>query len=111
MIDLFLKSRMKPIEKSCIKYEVVRLYAFGSIVDGRFKKGKSDIDMMVQFDSLKSKKENSRNLLKLWIDLQLILESKVDLITSENIEGEYFKKYLELYKVKIFERNVEVNML
>lgn len=109
MIEPFLKSMMKPIEESCIKHAVVRLYAFGSIVDGRFKKGQSDIDMMVQFDSRKSKKENSRNLLKLWIELQLILDSKVDLISSENIKGEYFKRYLELYKVKIFERNTEAN--
>lgn len=109
MIDQFLKSKMKLIEKLCITHEVVRLHAFGSIVDGRFKRGKSDIDMMVEFDSRKSKKVKSRNLLKLWIDLQSILDSKVDLISSENIEGEYFKKYLELYKVRIFERNTEAN--
>lgn len=109
MIDPFLKSFMKTIEKFCIKHDVLRLYAFGSIVDGRFKKGNSDIDMMVVFDCRKSKKENSRNLLKLWIELQLILDSKVDLISSENIKGQYFKKYLELYKVKIYERNTEAN--
>ena len=93
MIDPFLKSKIKFIEKSCMQHEVIKLFAFGSIVDGRFKRGKSDIDMMVEFDSNKSKKENSRNLLKLWIDLQTILDSKVDLISTENIEGEYFKKY------------------
>lgn len=111
MIDPFLESNMKQIEESCIKHNVVYLYAFGSVVDGRFKKGISDIDMLVEFDSHKSNKENAKNLLKLWIDLQSILDSKVDLISTDNIEGEYFKKYLELYKVKIFERKTEANIV
>lgn len=108
MIDDFLQSKLEEISAVCAKNKVVRLYAFGSVVDGRFKKGKSDIDMLVEFDhQSNSKKENSKHLLKLWMSMQTILESKVDLISSENIQGEYFKKYLNLYKVKIYDRNSE----
>ena len=104
MIDEFLKERLPQVIELCKVNNVLRLYAFGSIVDGRFVKGKSDIDLLVEFDpSNLSKKDRSRNMLKLWIQLQAILESKVDLISNENIEGEHFKKYLELYKTKIFD--------
>ncbi len=110
MIDPFLKTKLSEIREACNTNNVVRLYVFGSVVDGRFKEGKSDIDMLVEFDSNQhSKKENSRNLLKLWMELQAILGAKVDLITTENIQGAYFKKYLDLYKEKIFERNTEVD--
>lgn len=106
MIDDYLESKLNEIKEACNANNVAVLYAFGSIVDGRFEKGKSDIDMLVEFDTQKySKKENSRNLLQLWIELQAILDTKVDLITNENIEGDYFKKYLELYKEKIFEQD------
>ncbi|MEZ5045152.1 MAG: nucleotidyltransferase domain-containing protein [Saprospiraceae bacterium] len=108
MIDNYLNSKLEEIHEACKIYNVVNLYAFGSIVDGRFKKGESDIDLMVEFDSKKfSKKENSKHLLKLWIELQRILDAKVDLITNENIKGEYFKKYLELYKKNIYRKNTE----
>ena len=110
MIDNFLKSKLEQIREVCKVYNVVSLFAFGSIVDGRFRKGESDIDLMVEFDSKKfSKKDNSKHLLKLWIELQRILDAKVDLITNENIKGEYFKKYLELYKENIYKKNTEAN--
>lgn len=104
MIHPYLEEKLPQIINSCNTYDVVKLFAFGSIVDGRFKKGSSDIDLLVEFDDQLSQKEKSRQLLKLWIQLQHILDAKVDLVTNENIEGEYFKKYLQLYKVKIFEK-------
>jgi predicted nucleotidyltransferase len=106
MIDEFIIQNLSEIREVCRKNNVERLYVFGSIVDGRFVKGSSDIDMMVEFNkTLYTKKENSRSLVRLWIQLQTILNTKVDLITSENIEEEYFKKYLRLYKEIVYERN------
>lgn len=105
MIDSFLKSKLEEIKEACKAHNVVSLYAFGSVVDGRFRKGESDIDLLVEFDSKKfSKKDNLRHMLKLWIELQRILDTKVDLITNENIKGSYFKKYLKLYKENIYKK-------
>ena len=104
MIDPYLEEKLPQLIDACNRYNVARLFAFGSIVDGRFVKGSSDIDLLVEFDEQLPPKEKSKQLLKLWIQLQAILESKVDLVTNDNIEGAYFKKYLELYKVKIFEK-------
>ncbi len=106
MIDDFLKSKLPEIIVSCKANNVVRLYAFGSIVDGRFREGKSDIDLLVEFDDKAfTKKENTKHLLKLWIETQHILGVKVDLISSHNIRGKFFKKYLEMYKELIYDRS------
>ncbi|MEN0004440.1 MAG: nucleotidyltransferase domain-containing protein [Bacteroidota bacterium] len=111
MIDEYLQSKLEQVKKACQANQVLRLYAFGSIVDGRFEKGRSDIDLMVEFDTAKfTKKDNAKHLLKLWIALQAILKTKVDLITNENIEGEHFKKYLELYKEKLYDRSTYTSL-
>lgn len=112
MVDEFLIKHLADIKDICVKNNVERLYVFGSIVDGRFIKGKSDIDMLVEFnEELYSKKENAKSILKLWIQLQSILDTKVDLITNDNIEEAYFKKYLTLYKEIIYDRQIEAQHL
>ena len=104
MIDQFLLEHLDKVKIACKECNVSKLYAFGSIVDGRFVKGKSDVDLLVEFDrKMMSNHEISKALLKLWIRLQGILNCKVDLITSNNIKGHYFKKYLNLYKELIYD--------
>ena len=110
MLDNFLIKNLNSINKACDKYNVERLYVFGSIVDGRFIEGKSDIDMLVEFSDIHTSSDQKPDmLLKLWIRLQSILESKVDLIVNENIDDEHFIKYLNLYKQLVYERIREVN--
>ena len=109
MIDPFLSRHLPQVKKACLNNNVMKLYAFGSIVDGRFILGKSDIDMLVEFDTKTyTKKENSRYLFKLWVELKSIFKCKVDLITNDNIIGEYFEKYLDQYKEIIYDRT-EIN--
>jgi len=112
VIDEFLVQNLSKISKACEKNGVAKLYAFGSIVDGRFVHGKSDIDLLVEFpENQQDKKANSKNLLLLWMELQGILETKVDLVTTDTIKGEHFKKYLELYKELIYEKKSEYHRL
>lgn len=106
MIDSHLQSHLPEIKAKCLFHDVSKLYAFGSVVDGRFNYGTSDIDFLIEFENESfTKQEISRKILLLWIDFQEILNSKVDIILNKNIKGRYFKKYLELYKVLIFDKN------
>jgi len=106
VIDEFLTTKLEDIAKACETKGVARLYAFGSIVDGRFVHGRSDIDLLVEFqEEEEDKKVNSKNLLILWMELQGILDTKVDLVTTDTIKGDHFKKYLELYKELIYEKS------
>lgn len=103
MIDKYLLDRMEDVVYICKKNNVKKLFAFGSIVDGRFISGKSDIDFMLEFDHKKnSKKARAKHLLIVWLEFQNLFNCKVDIVTIENIEGKYFKKYLDLYKVEIY---------
>lgn len=102
MIDDYLNQRMESIHELCQQHGVAKLYAFGSIVDGRFEAGKSDIDLLVEFIS-EDQKQTAKALFLLWIGLQNLLACKVDLITSDGVKGKYFKKYMKLYKELIYE--------
>lgn len=104
MLDPFLLRHIDKIKKECTINEVKRLYAFGSIVDGRFVEGKSDIDFLIEFGHNISEKEQAEHLLKMWISLQNILGCKVDLVSKTTVNGEFFKKYLQIYKELIFEK-------
>ena len=99
--DYFL-NRIAQITSICQKYKVKKLYAFGSIVDGRFVEGESDNDLLIELHPY-GKKEENKTLINIWFDFQEILNCEVDLITKKSIKGKYFKKYLELYKELVFE--------
>ena len=101
MLHDYFSSRLQDITELCEKHKVKKLYAFGSIVDGRFVEGKSDIDLLVELRP-RSDEEKARTLLKIWLDFQRTLNCEVDLITPNCIRGKYFKKYLSLYKELIF---------
>ncbi|GAA0890617.1 hypothetical protein GCM10009122_02950 [Fulvivirga kasyanovii] len=104
-MDPFLLKHIDEIQLECQKNGVSKLYAFGSVVDGRFKPGKSDIDLLVEFDSNEvSQRDQAKCMLRLWINLQNLLNSKVDLVSKGTVNGKFFKKYLELYKELIFEK-------
>ncbi len=109
MIDSYLADRLGTIRYVCLEYNVSKLYAFGSIVDGRFKVGISDIDFLIEFDEkVLSKREISKNLFIIWIKFQEVLNSEVDLIFNKKVKGKYFKKYLELYKVLVYDNQLNV---
>lgn len=102
MLHESIHARLAEIGVVCEKYAVQKLYAFGSVVDGRFVEGKSDIDLFVEFHPIGTAEKN-QSLVNLWFDLEALLSCEVDLVTPESAKGAFFIKYLELYKVLIFE--------
>lgn len=111
MIDPYLLQHIDEIKLECKKNAVSKLYAFGSIVDGRFQHGKSDIDLLIEFDENEiSKKEEAKYMLKMWMALQKLLNCKVDLVSKRTVNGEFFKKYLALYKELIFDNESHKKM-
>lgn len=45
-----LLEKEKEVAKLCRKYNVERLYVFGSVVDGTFNSLESDLDFLVTFN-------------------------------------------------------------
>ncbi|WP_343671500.1 nucleotidyltransferase domain-containing protein [Chitinophaga sp.] len=103
-MDRYLTDRLPAIREACLLHKVKVLYVFGSVVDGRFRPGESDVDMWVELKRMEKRKQ-AGSLLQLWLKLQEILDCEVDLLPKNAIRGEVFKKYLDMYQVKVFDAN------
>ncbi|MFB6457149.1 nucleotidyltransferase family protein [Chitinophaga sp. Hz27] len=96
-----LKDRLPALRVFCESHGIAELYAFGSVIDGRFRPGSSDIDLWIDLRPDPAV-ETARRLLRIWLGLQDLLACKVDLVLKEGIRGETFKKYLSIYQVRIY---------
>jgi len=86
--------KIKEVTALCEKYRVKRLDVFGSIANSSFKEEKSDIDFIVQFQSLEPA-EHSRCYFGLLEELQDLFMRDIDLIESVALQNPYFIKSIE----------------
>ncbi|RAJ82020.1 putative nucleotidyltransferase [Chitinophaga dinghuensis] len=101
MMHAQLKDKLPAVRAFCESHAIGELYAFGSVIDGRFRPGESDIDLWMDLLPLTGVEE-PRRLLHIWIGLQEILNCEIDLILKKEIRGATFIKYLGLYQVRIY---------
>ena len=85
-IDRYLSD----IKRLCVLYNVRTLYAFGSVLSDQLT-DKSDIDFIVDFDSIELKKY-ADNYFNLKFSLQDILKRPIDLLVEKAIRNPYFKQ-------------------
>ena len=102
MMHTYFSDRLPAIREACLQHQVKELYVFGSVIDGRFRPGESDVDMWVELKHM-TKIEQARTLMRIWLSFQQILSCEVDLITKSCIRGVNFKRYLQHYQVKVFD--------
>lgn len=86
----------------CKSHNVKYLYAFGSSTDERFDPKNSDIDLLVEIDSL-DPIDRGEKLLSLWDLFENFFNRKVDLLTESSIRNPYLKKSIESTKVLIYD--------
>ncbi len=101
-IDPYIQMKLKALEQICQRYGVVKLYAFGSIVNGRFNPTTSDIDLIVEINE-KRPIERGKKLLDLWDELEDLFDRKVDLISNPEIENPYLRKTIDRSKVLLYD--------
>ena len=84
----------------CRKYNVRKLFAFGSVLTDKFN-DESDIDLMVDFD-----KQAVKDLFLTYFDFKYSLEDifgrKVDLLEEQPIKNFYLRKSIENTKTLIY---------
>jgi hypothetical protein len=88
MIELLQKNRPE-IEQLCRRHHVRRLELFGSAVKDNIDKTSSDIDLLVEFESLEQG-AYADHYFDLLEDLQALLGMNVDLVVSRSIKNPYF---------------------
>jgi len=86
----------------CKSHHVKQIYAFGSTVTGDFDPGKSDIDLLVEFDE-PDPIERGEKILSLWDKLEALFKRKVDLLTNPNIRNPYLRQSVNESKVLIYD--------
>lgn len=89
--------------KVCRIHGVKYLYAFGSSTTDNFDFQKSDLDFLVEIDSL-DPLEKGDKLISLWDSFEEIFHRKIDLLTESSIKNPYLRKSIDSTKVLIYDR-------
>ncbi len=86
----------------CKTHNVKHLYAFGSSVTDSFDPHSSDIDLLVELDTL-DPLDKGEKLISLWDKFENFFHRKVDLLTDSSIRNPYLKKNIDSTKVLIYD--------
>ncbi len=96
----------------CRQYHVAKLYLFGSLANGTFADDHSDIDLIVQFESLRLPPEEKGQLYWDLLDaLESLFNRKVDLLTDKKFSNPYFRQEVEATKILIYDRSQSEEVL
>ncbi len=103
----FFQTYSEQLELLCQKYNVERLYAFGSAVNGKFGKD-SDVDLIVHLQKMPPE-QKGETILALWDALESLFGRNVDLLTDQKITNPILSKNIEKTKQLIYDRaNAEI---
>ncbi len=83
-----LEDRQQAIIQACKRHGVARMYVFGSALGDDFDPGVSDIDLLVEFDSM-SAFELVDAYFDLLDELRSILGTPVDLVMADAVKNRY----------------------
>jgi len=93
--------RKDELERICRDYHVRRLELFGSALSDRYRPGESDLDFLVEFESLPSG-TYADTFFGLIEALEGLFGRPVDLVVASAIKNPYFKKSVESNKMLLY---------
>jgi predicted nucleotidyltransferase len=95
-----IDKNIERIKDLCTKHKVYRLFVFGSVLTGRFRKD-SDIDLLVDFRDI-DLYEYADNYFDLKKALEKLLERDVDLLEEKAIKNPYLRQSIDSTKQLIY---------
>jgi hypothetical protein len=102
MVGLVERHR-EAIGKLCRRFQVRRLYVFGSATTGRFDPLASDLDFLVTMDDRRPTAVYAERVLDFAAALEQLFDRHVDLVTEESIRNPYFRREVETTRQLIYE--------
>ena len=90
------------LEQLCLRYNVLRLDLFGSAVTSQYQPEESDLDFVVEFQSL-PEGAYADTYFGLLEALERLFGKPVDLVVSSAIKNPYFRQSIEETKRLIYE--------
>lgn len=85
----------------CKKHKVRNLFLFGSAVDSTFNPSRSDIDFLVEFETM-TPNEHMQNYFGLYEDLEALLQQKIDLVELESVKNPYIMASIRKSQVSLY---------
>lgn len=96
-----IEQNLDEIIRISTRHRVRRLSVFGSAADDRFDTGRSDLDLLVEFEEL-DPAEHADQFFGLAEDLERLFSRPVDLVEPGTVRNPYFRKSLEDTQVEIY---------
>lgn len=97
-----IKDNVDNLKKLCISLGIKRMYAFGSVVSGRFRDD-SDIDLLISFNDDLSIEQYTDNYFSLQYKLRNLFNRNIDLVTERTLSNPYFIESINETKQLIYE--------
>jgi uncharacterized protein len=101
-MDRIVSKKMPQIQALCETHKVKELYVFGSRGKNGHPTEDSDFDLLVEIDE-DDPINRGRLFLNLYMELEKLFNSKVDLVTFTSIKNQFFLDYVETSKQLIYD--------
>jgi uncharacterized protein len=96
-----LQDRIDDISEACRRHRVARLDVFGSALGDDYERGRSDIDLLVEFCPMSSR-EKVEAYFGLLEDLRALLDARIDLVMKSAIRNPYVARSIEESRRQVY---------
>jgi uncharacterized protein len=100
MLDLIENHRTE-VEDLCRRHHVAKLEVFGSAVTGEFKPETSDLDFLVEFQTL-APGTSADAYFGLFHGLEDLFRRKIDLVCVEAIRNRFFQRAVDKQRTLLY---------
>jgi predicted nucleotidyltransferase len=106
MTSLIEKSK-PALAELCRRFEVRRLYLFGSGTSARFDPNTSDLDFLVELADRQPTKNYADRYLDLAEALERLFGRRVDLLTEQSIRNPFLRREVQATRQLVYEERSE----
>jgi len=96
-----IEQQREQIAELCRQFHVRRLALFGSALDGDFDPERSDLDFVVEFETLPPG-TYADTYFGLISALECLFGRKVDLVEPESVRNPYFRQEIEAHQETLY---------
>lgn len=100
-MERLIEEKREQLAELCRRYRVQRLEVFGSVLRDDFDAGRSDLDFLVEFESLPMG-TYAKTYFGLLEALELLFQRPVDLVVASAIRNPYFRESVERSKALLY---------
>lgn len=96
-----VEERVDELQRLCVRYRVRKLDLFGSAAGDKYQGGDSDLDFLVEFQSLQSG-EYADAYFGLLEALELLFGHRVDLVVDSAIKNPFFRQRVDETRTPLY---------